>query len=107
MSTSATPGEIAKGGRPRGQVGVENAEGALHLEPLPGVPRVGLGVLGQSVGGEWSRLGQAPVPPEALTEIHAQRLGGGEGGAEEALGELVGTRSRPVRVATRCFGHEP
>ncbi len=93
-----------------GQVGGEDAEGRLHLQPFTGVPCVGGGPGGEIGGGEWTMVGEALIPAEALPpEVDAHGLRGGQCGVEESLGEFIGTRrrrcdGRAVRALSGRFG---
>ena len=70
---------------------VEQPGDGLLLEPLAGVARRDAGVVGELGGGERAVALERAVEAELRAEVDGEQLERAEGGAEEALGELVGS----------------
>src|SRR3954462_4703357 len=62
----------------------------LHLPPLPAVELVRRRVLGQLAGGQRPVVTKGLVPAEPPADVRTQRLEGGDTGAEQVLGVLLG-----------------
>ena len=71
-------------------IDLEDAAHGLLLQPFARIARIGPGPGSELVRGGRPGSGQVSIPAEAVTEVDARDVPGGDGGIEEALGERIG-----------------